>query len=225
MYGNDAAIFDDERRGKNRKRRISYGFSLVKGRSKHQMEDHHVAQFRSFRQEHELGLFAIFDGHLGHSVAIYLQHHLFDNILSHPKFWSDPRVALTEAYEKTDSEIIQRTKELGRGGSTAVTAIVIDGQKLIVANVGDSRAVACRDDAAIQLTVDHEPGKEKVSIEGMGGFVSVIPASSSSLCCSRASADIYLQQLVSEQVVASSKAQSTLLCLQSQIRTKFGEHT
>ena len=39
------------------------------------------------------------------------------------------------------------------------------------------------------------------------------------------SADVYLQQLVSEQVVASSRAPSTLLRLQSQIRTRFGVHT
>lgn len=30
---------------------------------------------------HDLGLFAIFDGHLGHDVAKYLQTNLFDNIL------------------------------------------------------------------------------------------------------------------------------------------------
>lgn len=64
---------------------------------------------------------------------------------------------------------------LGKGGSTAVTAILIDGQKLVVANVGDSRAVISRKGVAKQLSVDHEPSKEKSFIESRGGFVSNLP--------------------------------------------------
>jgi serine/threonine protein phosphatase PrpC len=44
------------------------------------MEDYHVAKF-VHEQGHELGLFAIYDGHLGDSVPAYLQKHLFPNIL------------------------------------------------------------------------------------------------------------------------------------------------
>lgn len=44
------------------------------------MEDFHVAKFVQF-QGHELGLFGIFDGHLGDSVPAYLQKHLFSNII------------------------------------------------------------------------------------------------------------------------------------------------
>lgn len=44
------------------------------------MEDYHVSKFVKI-QGHELGLFAIFDGHLGDTVPAYLQKHLFANIL------------------------------------------------------------------------------------------------------------------------------------------------
>lgn len=45
------------------------------------MEDYVVAEFRKVKDS-ELGLFAIFDGHLGHDVPNYLKAHLFDNILN-----------------------------------------------------------------------------------------------------------------------------------------------
>lgn len=44
------------------------------------MEDYHVAKF-VHHHGHELGLFAIYDGHLGDGVPAYLQKHLFNNIL------------------------------------------------------------------------------------------------------------------------------------------------
>lgn len=44
------------------------------------MEDYVVSEFKQVKDK-ELGLFAIFDGHLGHDVASYLQSHLFENIL------------------------------------------------------------------------------------------------------------------------------------------------
>lgn len=44
------------------------------------MEDYHVAEYRKSRG-HVLGLFAIFDGHLGDRVPSYLKDNLFNNIL------------------------------------------------------------------------------------------------------------------------------------------------
>lgn len=70
---------------------------------------------------------------------------------------------------------MDKAVDLGKGGSTAVTAILINCQKLIVANVGDSRAVICKNGVAKQLSVDHEPNMEKEIIENRGGFVSNFP--------------------------------------------------
>ncbi|KAH0468790.1 hypothetical protein IEQ34_002022 [Dendrobium chrysotoxum] len=155
-------------------KRISHGYHLVKGQTFHPMEDYVVAQFKHARDS-ELGLFAIFDGHLGHDVPDYLQSHLFDTILKQPNFLTDTDGAIRKAYEITDSMILNKANKLGKGGSTAVTAILIDGLKLVVANVGDSRAVICKDGLAKQLSVDHEPNKERKYIEMKGGFVSNLP--------------------------------------------------
>ncbi|XP_028761685.1 probable protein phosphatase 2C 58 isoform X1 [Neltuma alba] len=165
----------DTGKGKSKmSKHITHGFHLMKGKSGHAMEDYLVSEFKQ-EKDKELGLFAIFDGHLGHDVASYLQNHLFDNILKQPDFWNDPESAVRRAYLTTDEEILGQALVLGRGGSTAVTAILINGQKLVVGNVGDSRAVICKNGKAEQLSVDHEPSKEKRLIESRGGFVSNIP--------------------------------------------------
>ncbi|XP_076915718.1 putative protein phosphatase 2C 9 [Bidens hawaiensis] len=161
-------------KGQGQKGSVKYGFTLVKGKASHPMEDYHVSKFIP-HQGRELGLFAIYDGHLGHSVASYLQQNLFNNILKEGEFWKDPKRSITKAYERTDQTILSHNPDIGRGGSTAVTAILINGQKLWVANVGDSRAVLSRKGQAIQMSVDHEPNKERTSIENKGGFVSNMP--------------------------------------------------
>jgi protein phosphatase 1L len=92
-------------------------------------------------------------------------------------FWKDPEAAIREAYLTTDGTILEKAPDLGPGGSTAVTAILINNKRLLVANVGDSRAVLSQDGVAQQLSIDHEPGapSEKGKIEKMGGFVSNMP--------------------------------------------------
>ncbi|XP_040942837.1 probable protein phosphatase 2C 39 isoform X2 [Gossypium hirsutum] len=136
---------------------IKHGYHLVEGKSLHPMEDYVVAEFKHVGDS-ELGLFAIFDGHL-----------------SQPDFWIGPENAIRKGYRITDQDILEKAVDLGQGGSTAVTAILINGQKLVIANVGDSRAVICKNSEAKQLSVDHEPTTEKESIENRGGFVSNFP--------------------------------------------------
>ncbi|KAJ4839466.1 hypothetical protein Tsubulata_022970 [Turnera subulata] len=164
-------------KGKSYEGLIKYGFSLIKGKANHPMEDYHVAKFVQTQEDggHELGLFAIYDGHLGDTVPAYLQKHLFSNILKEEEFWVDPIRSISKAYERTDQAILSHSSDLGRGGSTAVTAILLNGRRLWVANVGDSRAVLSRGGQAIQMSTDHEPSTERGSIENKGGFVSNMP--------------------------------------------------
>lgn len=146
----------------------------MEGKSGHDMEDYHVAEYR-YERNHELGLFAIFDGHLGDSVPSYLKDNLFSNILGESVFWMNPQEAIKNAYRSTNKFILENSKQLGPGGSTAVTAIIVDGIDLWIANVGDSRAVLCERGSANQLTVDHEPHVERKMIEKKGGFVTTFP--------------------------------------------------
>lgn len=89
---------------------------------------------------------------------------------------------MRRAYEATDADILENVVG-SRGGSTAVTAIIIDGKKLVVANVGDSRAILCRNGKAKGITIDHEPLKEKKQVENRGGFVVKLPGNFHQLVC------------------------------------------
>ncbi|KAF8649302.1 hypothetical protein HU200_064362 [Digitaria exilis] len=154
--------------------KVCYGYNLVRGKTNHPMEDYHFADLVDVKGN-DLGLFAIYDGHLGDTVPAYLQKNLFSNILKEEEFWTHTDRAITKAYEKTDQAILSHTPDLGQGGSTAVTAILVNGRKLWVANVGDSRAVLLKGGKPIQMSIDHDPNVERSVIESRGGFVSNMP--------------------------------------------------
>uniref|UniRef100_A0A0E0I711 protein-serine/threonine phosphatase n=1 Tax=Oryza nivara TaxID=4536 RepID=A0A0E0I711_ORYNI len=110
--------------------KVTHGFHLLEGRSGHDMEDYHVAEYK-YANNHEFGLFAIYDGHLGDKVPSYLKANLFNNILKEPLFWTNPQEAIKNAYSSTNKYILENSKQLGPGGSTAVTAIVVEPKKTI----------------------------------------------------------------------------------------------
>lgn len=58
-------------------------------------------------------------------------------------------------------------------GTTATVALLRDGIELVVASVGDSRAMLCRNSKALKLTDDHTPERkdEKQRIKKSGGFI------------------------------------------------------
>lgn len=66
---------------------------------------------------------------------------------------------LTQSFEEADKELLQKLKAMGgmkaaKSGSTATVALVRK-DKVIVANVGDSRLVLCRNGQPIDLTTEH----------------------------------------------------------------------
>ncbi|CAN6451034.1 unnamed protein product [Victoria cruziana] len=120
-----------------------------------------------------VGLFGVFDGHGGARAAEYVKQNLFSNLIKHPEFSSNTKSAIADAYNQTDSDFLKSENNQNRdAGSTASTAVLV-GDRLLVANVGDSRAVICRDGNAIAVSRDHKPDQtdERQRIEDAGGFV------------------------------------------------------
>ncbi|KAF7830382.1 putative protein phosphatase 2C 59 [Senna tora] len=157
--------------GLSQNSKFSYGYASSPGK-RSSMEDFYETRIDGVDGE-IVGLFGVFDGHGGVRAAEYVKQNLFKNLITHPKFISDTKSAIADAYNHTDSEFLKSENSQNRdAGSTASTAILV-GDRLLVANVGDSRAVICRGGKAIAVSRDHKPDQtdERQRIEDAGGFV------------------------------------------------------
>lgn len=63
--------------------------------------------------------------------------------------------AFCDGFERVDNEVIAEDVAPDIVGSTAVV-VLVSGCQIICSNCGDSRAVLCRGNQVIQLTVDHK---------------------------------------------------------------------
>ncbi|KAF4682954.1 hypothetical protein FOZ60_009817 [Perkinsus olseni] len=134
-------------------------------------------------------LYGVFDGHGGSSVADILVKEMPRKLLFQFKAAqlqpSSPSVdiaaAITAAFQQVDKDILdscERKPQLQPQGSTATIFIVnySTPPRMIVASVGDSRAVLCRDGRAIVLTRDHDPEDpiERSRVEKAGGQIMMV---------------------------------------------------
>eukprot|EP00694_Reclinomonas_americana_P005364 EC794337.1.p2 GENE.EC794337.1~~EC794337.1.p2 ORF type:complete len:117 (+),score=38.49 EC794337.1:275-625(+) len=87
-----------------------------------------------------------------------------------PFFGIDARQAFISGFQKSDEEL--RAVEETESGCTCCS-VLIRGDEVFCAKLGDSRAVLCEDGSAVGLSVDHQPddSSEKRRIEDLGGFV------------------------------------------------------
>ncbi|XP_035546986.1 uncharacterized protein LOC108981366 isoform X4 [Juglans regia] len=150
---------------------FNYGYSTFKGK-RASMEDYYETRISEVDGQ-MVAFFGVFDGHGGSRTAEYLKNNLFKNLSSHPDFIKDTKAAIVDVFRQTDADYLNEEKGHHRdAGSTASTALLL-GDRILVANVGDSRVVACRAGSAIALSIDHKPERsdERQRIEKAGGFV------------------------------------------------------
>ncbi|XP_043721072.1 probable protein phosphatase 2C 11 [Telopea speciosissima] len=155
----------------NRSRRFSYGYSSFKGK-RASMEDFYETRISEVDGQ-MVAFFGVFDGHGGSRAAEYLKNNLFKNVSSHPDFIKDTKSAIVEAFKQTDTDYLNQEKGQTKDAGSTASAAVLLGDRLLVANVGDSRVVACRSGSAIPLSIDHKPDRsdERQRIEQAGGFI------------------------------------------------------
>lgn len=151
--------------------RLSCGYSSFRGK-RATMEDFYDIKTSKVDGQ-TVCLFGIFDGHGGSRAAEFLKKHLFENLMKHPEFPTNAKLAISETYQQTDMDFLDSEKDTFRDdGSTASTAVLV-GNHLYVANVGDSRTIISKGGKAIALSEDHKPNRtdERKRIESAGGVV------------------------------------------------------
>ncbi|XP_031259138.1 probable protein phosphatase 2C 11 isoform X1 [Pistacia vera] len=154
-----------------RSAKFSYGYSSFRGK-RASMEDFYETRISEVDGQ-MVAFFGVFDGHGGARTAEYLKNNLFKNLSSHPDFIKDTKAAIVEVFRQTDVDYLNEEKGQQKdAGSTASTAMLL-GDRLLVANVGDSRVVASRAGSALPLSIDHKPDRsdERQRIEEAGGFI------------------------------------------------------
>ncbi|KAG2240974.1 hypothetical protein Bca52824_096923, partial [Brassica carinata] len=183
----------------NRPVKFSYGYSSLKGK-RASMEDFFETRISDVDGQ-MVAFFGVFDGtlslslslslsliwlilmhfvalgHGGARTAEYLKNNLFKNLVTHDEFISDTKKAIEFRFWQCKClsrrmRSIWLKRQPKNAGSTASTALLV-GDKLIVANVGDSRVVASRNGSAVPLSNDHKPDRsdERQRIEDAGGFI------------------------------------------------------
>lgn len=141
--------------------------------------------------------FCVLDGHSGSlcvdALMDWLPRNLQKCLAAKPSLTEETlRQAVTEACVLTDDEFLAKAREREvLDGSTMIICLIYQDEgrlaadgtrgrgpcRLLLANLGDSRAVLCRSQggrlSAVRLTDDHKPGRadERRRIEAKGGVV------------------------------------------------------
>ncbi|VDK55822.1 unnamed protein product [Anisakis simplex] len=193
------------------------------------MEDAHVVKIQIADKPpfDKWSFFAVFDGHAGTKAAQHSAENILKTLLETPQFqkvvekMSDKKntmdkevIALLEegikrGFLNLDAKMQERSEQSDdkeRSGTTAICAIVTPSH-ILLANLGDSRAVLSRRDKDIIGTEDHKPflPKERERIVKAGGSV-MIQRVNGSLAVSRALGDFEYKSVpdlkVTEQLVS-----------------------
>lgn len=156
---------------------------------------------------HDLLYFAVFDGHGGTSAADYactvLEHHIL--------YWLNKgEIDLASNLRKSFSAVNNSfAKQVCLGnfgpeafscGTTATVCLLLNSTDLVVAHVGDSRAVLNRNGKVERLTTDHVPDleEERNRIIKCGGQVSTnslgVPLVNGRLSMTRSIGDLELKR-------------------------------
>ncbi|XP_022087933.1 protein phosphatase 1K, mitochondrial-like [Acanthaster planci] len=124
--------------------------------------------------------FGIYDGHGGAVAADFASY----SLEHHVAYWltkeHDLQVVLRQSFVDLENQFARylhmelQDPALENSGTTATVCLLRNGNELVVANVGDSRAILCRKGRAVRLSRDHQPevDSERERIEASKGFIS-----------------------------------------------------
>ena len=127
--------------------------------------------------ENDFYFFGVYDGHGGNGCSLYLKNNLHKYVKNYSK--EAIREAISEAEEKfLKNEALDEKGEIKDPSGSCGIIAMIQKNKCIIANVGDSRLVIFKKNEILFCTEDHKPGTslEKERITKAGGKIYQTPS-------------------------------------------------
>lgn len=198
-------------------------FATAGRRGEDSMEDRSIILRQPFGAQNVL-VSAVFDGHRGPEASTYLASNL-ESLLK--KFWTESEspshllvAALREAEKEFETVCNKQNISAPKArfpGSTALCMILCNNN-LTIANIGDSRAILCRDGKPYALTSDQVADRvdERARIQASGHTLKQHEGEwrvgSVGLAVTRSIGDIDMKQ---QGVIAEPEMSDTQICPQS----------
>lgn len=136
--------------------------------------EQHQQQSGEADDDDPVAFFAVFDGHGGDKIAIYSGDNLYKIVANDKDFKiGNYSTALKNSFLNADVEILKTDGLKNDQSGCTATTILINKNKIICANSGDSRTVLSVNGNAKPLSYDHKPTNpgEHQRICAAGGFV------------------------------------------------------
>eukprot|EP01012_Entosiphon_sulcatum_P018989 TRINITY_DN2381_c0_g1_i1.p1 TRINITY_DN2381_c0_g1~~TRINITY_DN2381_c0_g1_i1.p1 ORF type:complete len:347 (-),score=52.25 TRINITY_DN2381_c0_g1_i1:398-1438(-) len=168
---------------------VRYGLHSVQGHRR-EMEDDHKLVVKGYCEPQaaegadeeilwtapmeDVAFFGVYDGHGGTECATFLRTHLHRAVLQHSCLLEDPERALREGIAQTEQLFLKFAAERGTDSGSTCAVVLIVGNKLVAANVGDSEVVLNRGGKPLVLTTIHNMFKndqEEARVKEAGGTV------------------------------------------------------
>ncbi|KAK5805116.1 hypothetical protein F383_08399 [Gossypium arboreum] len=144
---------------------ISHGYHVVENKSVRGGSDEPdfdtvVVQREQF-DELELWFFGVFDPRIGDGVTKYIQSHFFDKKPKQSQINKKTKEIMKKAYLGARAKAREAQKKDETFQTESASAMLINGEKLVMANLGGYRAVVCRNGVAHQLNSKHHGGARR----------------------------------------------------------------
>ncbi|KAH3677069.1 hypothetical protein WICMUC_001975 [Wickerhamomyces mucosus] len=120
--------------------------------------------------------FGVYDGHGGDAIAKFTGDNLFRIVKNQEEYSKGNfNLALKNAFLAADREILQNDVLKNDQSGCTATTVLVDGNRIVCANAGDSRTVLSVNGYAKPLSYDHKPNNEgeHARICAAGGFVDI----------------------------------------------------
>ncbi|KAJ4843852.1 hypothetical protein Tsubulata_037215 [Turnera subulata] len=144
---------------------VDHQYKSFAGTPDHEIDTDSVVVQREQIDELELWFFGVFDARVGDRVTKYLQSHLFDRQPKESQISRKSKETMRKAYLGARAKVREAEKPDERSDETwrvgSASAMVINGEKLVIANMGDYRVVVCRDGLAHQVNKKHHQSAKR----------------------------------------------------------------